>query len=193
MNEARAAVLSAVGLLLLAGCGSGGSEENGQPGTTTNATTNQVEGMPGGSTRPKVAKATNTETALLTNVRIGRHPSFDRVVFEFRNTLPGYDVRYVRRPVQQDASGLAVKVAGQFVLQVVMHNALDADLSRESAPRTYTGPDRLKPDTPQIVEVVRAGGFEAVLTWVVGLNNRTPFRVDRLNDPPRLVVDSRSR
>jgi hypothetical protein len=187
----RAAVLSAVGLLLLASCG---SEEDGQPaGTTRIGATDASDPMPGGSTQPNVAKATNAETALLTDVRVGRHPGFERVVFEFRNTLPGYDVRYVKRPVLEDGSGRVVKVAGQFVLQVVMHNALDADLSRESAPRTYTGPNRLKPDTTQIEEVVRTGGFEAVLTWVVGVNDRTPFRVNRLQDPQRLVVDSRNR
>jgi hypothetical protein len=188
MNRGRAAVLSAIGILLLAGCG---DKENPQPtGTTTNETTNEAGALLGGSTRPKAVKSTNTETALLTDVRVGRHPSFDRVVFEFRNSLPGYDVSYVKRPVREDPSGRVVKVAGRFVLEVVMRNALDADLSQESAPRTYTGPNRLKPGTRQIAELVRAGGFEAVLTWVAGLNNRTPFRVDRLQDPPRLVVDS---
>jgi hypothetical protein len=188
---ARAAVLSAVGVLLMASCGGG---ENGQPaGTTRNATTDAPDPMPDGSTRPNVAKATNAETALLTDVRVGRHPGFERVVFEFRNTVPGYDVRYVKRPVRADASGAVVNVAGRFVLRVRMENALDADLSRESVPRTYTGPNRLTPDTTQIEEVVRTGGFEAVLTWVVGVNDHTPFRVIRLHDPPRLVVDSRSR
>jgi hypothetical protein len=186
----RAAVLSAVGLLLLASCG---GEDDGRPaGTTRDATSEAPDPMPGGSTRPKEAKAINAETALLTDVRVGRHPGFERVVFEFRNTVPGYNVRYVRRPVRADASGASVNVAGPFVLQVRMDNALDADLSRESAPRTYTGPNRLTPDTTQIAEVVRTGGFEAVLTWVVGMNDRTPFRVMSLHDPPRLVVDSRS-
>ena len=36
-----------------------------------------------------------TAIALLTDVRAARHPGFDRVVFEFRNGVPGYDVRYV--------------------------------------------------------------------------------------------------
>ena len=183
----RAAVLSAVGVLLLASCG---GEENARPaGTTKNATTDSPDAMPGGSTQPKQAKAPS-EQALLTDVRVGRHPGFDRVVFEFRNTVPGYNVFYVKRPVTVE-SPIPVKVAGQFVLEVVMRNARDADLSREGAPRTYTGPDRFTPGTTQIEELVRAAEFEAVFTWVVGVKDRTAFRVIRLHDPPRLVVDSR--
>jgi hypothetical protein len=187
---ARAAVLSAVGVLLLAGCG---DDDGGRPaGTTRTATTGAADPMPDWSTRPSVAKATNTETALLTDVRVGRHPGFERVVFEYRNTVPGYNVSYVERPVHEDPSGLVVKIAGRFVLQVRMENAADVDLSQESAPRTYTGPDRLRPDAAQIEEVLRSAGFEGILTWFIGVNDRAQFRVIRLPDPPRLVVDSRT-
>ena len=171
---ARTTVLCAVGVLVLSGCGGDESEEPDAP------------------TRPVVVKATNAEPALLTDVRVGRHPDFERVVFEFRNTVPGYDVRYVKRPVRADGSGAIVNVAGKFVLQVRMENALDADLSRESAPRTYTGPSRLTLDGARIEEVVRSGGFEGVLTWVVGTSERAPFRVITLRGPPRLAVDLRS-
>ena len=47
----------------------------------------------------------------------------------------------------------------------------------------------LKSSVITIVELVRAGGFEAVLTWVMGLKQQTPFRVQTLTGPPRLVVD----
>ena len=181
-------MLSAIGILVLAGCG---NDENPQPaGTTTNQTTNEAAAMPGGSTRPKIVESSKTESALLTDVQVGHHPSFDRVVFEFRNTLPGYDVRYVGRPYHQDPSDRVLKVAGRYLLQVVMHIASDADLSRGSVSRTYTGPNRLEPHMPQIAEVVGAGGFEGVLTWLVGLNHRTAFRVNELDHPPRLVVDA---
>ena len=70
-----------------------------------------------------------------------------------------------------------------------MEPALDADLTQESAPRTYTGPTRFSPDTAAVVELVRAGGFEAVLTWAIGVEGEQPFRVTRLQNPPRLVID----
>jgi len=145
------------------------------------------------STRPVVEAATNRDTALLTDVRAARHEGFDRVVFQFRDSLPGYDVRYVRRPILQDGSGSEVALDGAFVIRVTMENALDADLSDESAPATYTGPNRFSPAAGGVVELARVGGFEGVLTWVAGLRNRTAFQVRKLEGPPRLVVDLANR
>lgn len=193
-------LLAAVALLFGA-CGSNDDE----PSATTQATTGTqtvtqsgtgtvdgIDPMDEASTDPVTVPATNEETALLTDVRAARHEGYDRVVFEFGNVVPGYDVRYVAKPVHADASGLVVPVAGNHVVQVRMENALDADLTHESAPPTYTGPQRFSPGTPEVVELVRAGGFEAVLTWVAGLNDRVDFRVLTLQGPPRLVVDFRN-
>jgi hypothetical protein len=187
-------LLTAVALLL-GGCGTNDDEPPATTQATTGTQTETVDGidpMDDASTDPVTVPATNTETALLTDVRAARHEGYDRVVFEFGNVLPGYDVRYVEKPVHQDGSGLVVPVAGTYVVQVRMENALDADLTQESAPLTYTGPQRLSPGTPEVVELVRTGGFEAVLTWVVGLNDRVDFRVLTLQGPPRLVVDFRN-
>ncbi len=183
--------------LLLGACGSNDDEPPATTGTQTEtqsgtATVDGIDPMDEASTDPVTVPATNEETALLTDVRAARHEGYDRVVFEFGNVLPGYDVRYVAKPVHADASGLVVPVAGTHVVQVRMENALDADLTQESAPPTYTGPQRFSPGTPEVVELVRTGGFEAVLTWVAGLNDRVDFRVLTLQGPPRLVVDFRN-
>jgi hypothetical protein len=148
--------------------------------------------MSGASTDPVHVPAADEQTALLTDVRAGRHEGFDRVVFEFRNVLPGYDVRYASRPVREDGSGRVVRIAGGSVVRIRMENALDADLSQASAPLTYTGPRRFKPGTPEVVELVRVGGFEGVLTWVAGLQDPVDFRVTTASAPPRLIVDFRN-
>ena len=70
-----------------------------------------------------------------------------------------------------------------------MEPALDADLTQETAPRTYLGPQRFSPDAAVVEELVRTGGFEAVLTWAVGLDEKRPFVVTRLESPPRVVID----
>jgi hypothetical protein len=173
--------------LLLGGCGDKDDEPPAPP--TTTSTTTTAPALEGASIAPAVWKAASTETALLTDVRAGGHPGHDRVVFEFRNGVPGYDVRYVEPPVRADGSGDEVAVAGGAVLLVRMEPALDADLSEESAPPTYTGPTRFSPDTAAVVELVRTGGFEAVLTWAIGADGELPFRVTRLQDPARLVID----
>jgi hypothetical protein len=163
-------------------------------GTTPTATTPQggIDTMSGASTRPVRVPATNNETALLTDVRAARHEGFDRVVFQFRNAVPGYDIRYVSGKVRQDGSGKVVSIGGNHVVQIRMENALDADLTQESAPLTYTGPQRFDPATPQVVELARVGGFEGVLTWAAGLQDRVDFRVTTLTAPARLIIDFRN-
>jgi hypothetical protein len=187
MSTRALALVAAVALV--AGCGD--DDEDAPPPRAT-APAAGIDPLAGASTRPVTAAATNRATALLADVRAARHEGYDRVVFEFRNELPGYSVRYVRPPVHADGSGDVVPVDGDFVVEVRMENALDADLSKPSAPLTYTGPRRLAPATPVVAELARTGGFEGVLTWVVGLRDRVGFRVTTLQSPPRLVVDFRN-
>jgi hypothetical protein len=200
-------------LLLLAGCGGDDPEPTASrpPATTSPATTSPtatapaaaptatptptpegVDPLDGAGTDPVVAQPANTETALLTAVRAARHEGYDRVVFEFGNELPGYDVRYAAGPVTADGSGDQVDVDGAHAVVVRMEMALDADLSKEGAPLTYRGPTTIVPSTPTVAELARLGGFEGALTWVVGLRDRVDFRVTTLRSPPRLVIDYRN-
>jgi hypothetical protein len=145
--------------------------------------------LEGASTEPVVWASAITETALLTDVRAARRPGYDRVVFEFERGVPGYDVRYADRPIEADGSGDEVSVTGDAVLLVRMEPALDADLSKESAPLTYTGPARFSPATAAVAELVRIGGFEAVLAWAIGVDEERPFRVTRVENPARIVIE----
>ena len=190
-------LITTAAALALAGCGGGGSTSSA---TTTSAavataaatTTAGIDPLRGAGTTPVHAPATHRQVALLTGVRAARHEGFDRVVFEFRNVEPGYGVRYVRRPLREDGSGKVVPVKGAYVLRVRMENALDADLTKAGAPMTYTGPRRITPRTPEIAELVKTGGFEAVLTWAIGVRDRVGFRVSTLRAPARLVIDLRN-
>jgi hypothetical protein len=187
------ALLLVITALLLGGCG--GTDDDAATTSvattvtpvTTGATTEPV--LAGASTEPAVWKSASDGVKLLTAVRAAVHPGFDRLVFEFRNGFPGYDVRYVEPPIRANGSGDQVPVAGGAVLVIRTDPALDADLTKTSAPRTYRGPTRFSPDARAIVEVVRTGGFEAVLTWAAGVDERQPFRVTRLESPARLVID----
>lgn len=183
-------VLLTIAALLLGGCGGKDDEPPAtSPTTSTTATTTTRATLEGASTTPVTWTSPITETALLTGVRAASHSGYDRVVFEFENGIPGYDVRYVEPPILADGSGEAVAVDGGAVLVMRMEPALDADLTQESAPRTYTGPTRFSPSASVVVELVRTGGFEAVLSWAVGVDEQRPFRVTRLEDPARIVLD----
>jgi hypothetical protein len=135
------------------------------------------------------------KTSLLERVALGRHEGFDRVVFEFRNVVPGYRVEYVEPPLREDGSGNRVKVAGSAFVVVRMEPASGFDLEVPEGEMVYTGPRRIpgsEAGTSVVQEVVRTGDFEAVLNWAVGLSDRVDFRVRALSGPPRLVVDFRN-
>jgi hypothetical protein len=201
--NARLALLAAAAAALV-GCGSGDKQKQSsatvtqppatttQPPTTATQPSEGIDTLPTASTKPVTVQPTNRDTALLTAVRAARHEGYDRIVFEFANAVPGYDVRYVPAPIHQDGSGEVVAVKGAHLLRVRMGNALDADLTKPSAPQTYTGPRRFDPGMPEVAELVRVGGFEAALTWVAGLRDRVDFRATTLQSPPRLVVDVRN-
>jgi hypothetical protein len=180
-----AATLGLVGL----GCAGSGDDEPGASTTTATTTatepTTTGEAFEGG-TEPVTAPAEISETALLERVAVAAHDGYDRVVFQFRNGLPGYRVEYVEPPLREDGSGNE----GNAFLVVRMEPASGFDLTVPEGELIYTGPRRIAGDGTSVVrEIVRTGDFEAVLTWAVGLDERVPFRVLTLDDPSRIVVD----
>jgi hypothetical protein len=132
------------------------------------------------------ARATRAEH---TKLEVAHHDGYDRMTFTFQGASPGYRVSYIERPVRQDGSGKEVAVKGDSVLAVRMDNASGFHLAGDSSASTYTGPDRLSPNTPVVQELVRTGDFEGVLGWAAGVKGKPGFKVSRLDDPPRLVVD----
>lgn len=216
VSTRRSARTAAVALVVaaLVGCGaSGGSDGADEPTSTTGSTTTTTEattssgsstttvpatttteppGLEGASTSQHSAPPEGDGVALLRDVRIGSHDGYERVVFEFAGTdQPGYTVEWVDGPVYSDGPGEVVEVAGDARLVVRMEPASGVDLSTPEAAVVYDGPDRIPAGgrTDVIAEVVRTGDFEAVLTWVVGAAEAVPFRVTRLADPARLVID----
>jgi hypothetical protein len=134
-----------------------------------------------------------TDFGALTAVRVGRHPGFDRVVFEFGTTVPGYRIRYVPLPVKADTSGEPVPLGGaRAALEVVFKPAAGVDGRANPPSQTYTGPARIAgAETVQVTELARTGDAQAVLSWAAGLRNQVPFTVTTLTGPPRVVIDLR--
>ena len=182
---------------MIAAAGCAGSDDDEGEVTPTSPTTTQparptLPTLEGADTVPVEESGNASETALLTRVQIGRHEGFDRVVFEFRDGLPGYLVEYVDPPVHEDGSGNPVEIDGSAVLLVRMEPASGFDLGVPEGELVYTGPRRLggaDAGAVTVREVVRTGDFEAVLTWAIGTNGRTPFVVTTLEGPDRLVID----
>jgi hypothetical protein len=121
---------------------------------------------------------------LLTDIRTAAHPTegYDRVVFDFQGTLPGYEVRYVAE-VRGDGSDLPVTVPGRRFLQITFRPA-QAHTDAGAA----TGAPRAKTlDYPMMKGFAIAGDFEAVLTIAIGLDDVVGLRVGEI--PGRIYVD----
>ena len=205
-REIRAYVvlaLAVAALLALSGCGDSSGGNGGQPaaeppittGTSTSETTDGIDPLEGAGTAPVEGEATGSETALLERVAVGRHEGFDRVVFQFRDHLPGYRVEYVAPPLKEDGSGNVVQVKGSAFVVVRMEPASGFDLTTGEGVMVYKGPKRIDgaaAGTSIVREVVRTGDFEAVLSWAVGLEDRVDFRVRTTTSPARLIVDFRN-
>ena len=136
-----------------------------------------------GGTAPAAVAAQQTST--LVAIRAAHHPDYDRVVFEFSGPVPAQrDVGYVPELIG-DPSGLPVPVAGDAILQVRMAPARGHD---DNGNVTY-GPTRRTYALPNVIQVVSSGDFEGVLTFGIGLAQRTGVTVSTLTGPSRVVVD----
>ena len=125
-------------------------------------------------------------TPTLVTIRASHQAGFDRIVYEFQGGLPSSrQVRYVHRLIS-DGSGRRVRIAGRAVLEVRFENAVAHDAQGETVLK------RKAFALPNIMTTVRAGDFEGVTTYGIGLAKRTPFRVFTLKNPSRVVIDVRA-
>lgn len=125
--------------------------------------------------------------ATLTDLRTARHDGFDRAVFTFDGPVPGLSVAYVDTPVHACGSGEALRLAGDGWLSVTLRPAR----AHTAAGRATVADRRARPALPAILERVVTCDFEAELQVVFGVAAPTPYRLLRLRDPDRLVVDVR--
>ena len=133
-----------------------------------------------------VRPAPGTGASTLTEVRAGLHHEYDRVVFEFgRDSIPGYHVEYVDKPVRKCGSGNVVEVAGDGWLEVRMN---PARAHTEAGEATITERSRLF-DMPVLKQLELTCDFEANVTWVLGVASPNRYRVKEVPDPARLVID----
>jgi hypothetical protein len=196
--------VATVALLAVSGCG--GSNTSSPPTgvssvpastspTTSTTDTSGIDPLEGAATTPVEAAATGSDTALLERIAVGRHEGYDRVVFQFRNGLPGYKVEYVQPPLKEDGSGKPVSVKGNAIVSVRMEPASGFDLNTGEGVLVYKGPKQIDGSSAGasvVQQLVRTGDFEAVLTWAIGLSDKVDFRVLTATSPDRLIVDFRN-
>ncbi len=112
---------------------------------------------------------------------------FDRIVFDFRSALPGYDMRYVSTPILGDPSGLTIVVPGRQHLQIKFKPA-QAHSATTGTPTVTLRSATL--NYPMLTSYAITGDFEADLTIVLGLDDVVGYQVGELpGQPGRIYVD----
>jgi hypothetical protein len=127
----------------------------------------------------------NAPASMLVAVRTGAHDSFDRIVFEFDEQVPGYHVEYIDKPVRKCGSGDVTQVAGDGWLEIRIY---PANAHNEEGRPTVAERERM-PNLVVLSELELTCDFEAVVTWVFGVKTPNQYQVRELHSPPRLVVD----
>jgi hypothetical protein len=158
--------------------------------TTTTTTSDPPEDQGDGDpafptdTATQFAESSGEWDLVLTDVRVGEHEGFDRIVLEFTGTgVPGWSVGWVDR-ARLDGSGEAVDLDGEATLDVY------ASGTTWPADGYYDGPQRLEPDSGAVDDVYVGGTFEGYTQVLAGIDSPpSPVRVFALPNPPRLVVD----
>lgn len=180
----RAAVFTTLFSLAISGCGGATNErsalpqnDNGGGGTYTSQWTAGI------IDRPQLVAHPTTLVA----VRTGAHKGFDRIVFEFDEYLPGYHTEYIDQPVRKCGSGSVTPVAGDGWLELRMY---PAKAHTEEGLPTVAERERML-NHPVLAELELTCDFEAVVTWVFGVESPNRYQVSELSSPPRLVIDIR--
>lgn len=138
--------------------------------------------------------ATTTSMTAVTDVRVGTHPGYDRVVFQFEGSrLPALRLDRVSPPFEKDPSGLPLAVPGSWFVRILLERASGEGYARTDGEPTYTGSSAFNSGYPRLTSLVRAGDFEAQVTWIAGLTGPACYHVFVLRSPTRLVIDFRAR
>lgn len=88
------------------------------------------------------------------------------------------------REVIQDGSGATLNVRGRSFLNVRLEPAVAHNNEGQS-----TSPRRILRSYKTLREVRRAGDFEGVVTYALGLRRTRDYRVSTATSPARLVID----
>ena len=121
----------------------------------------------------------------LRSVQADERDGYDRVVFTFEGSMPGYRVRYV--PQVTGADGRRVPLRGTAFLEVAFEPARARD--PDGAP-TFPAAT-ITPSSPELRQVRFAGDFEGQVSFGLGVAGRGGFRVSELRNPTRVAVDVR--
>jgi hypothetical protein len=126
--------------------------------------------------------------ANITDVRVGTHDGYDRVVFEFAGGLPEASIERAEPPFTHDASGEPIEVEGESFLRLILRGGTK---QQDDGTSSYDGATEFEPNAHTLLHIIEGGDFEAQSTWYFGLTEEECVRVLTLIDDggARLVID----
>jgi hypothetical protein len=125
------------------------------------------------------------ESAVLQALTISDEGGSDRVVFEFHERVPSYQLGYVDEPVSDCAESDAETLEGNGWLEV---RFFPASAHTESGEPSATE-NAVRPGLSSIREIRRTCDSDRVVTWVIRTAARQRFHAYELRAPARFVVD----
>ena len=202
--------LFALGLVLTA-CSGGGSGDGSSnaSGATTTAVTAPTTVAGASDTCPSFSGSITSLTsdgptapAFLVDANAGVQDCLDVVTLTFQTrgdgTPPGYSVGYrdpTKDPFQDGDPPENIDVPGNAFLVISAAPALSHDPTVDGNPSTYPGNLSLEYGDHHHLQIVRelpdgksVDGKLDTVNWVIGLDSVRPFRVDRAENPPRIMV-----
>lgn len=141
----------------------------------------------GGIVAAAPAPADATLTPVLTGIRTGLHPGFDRIVLDMSGPQAMTTTYSYTDELIEDPTGEIFWLTGADFVAVVVHGAAAHD---DSGNTTYLGPDRFRTrNLTNVMAVAVTGDFEATLSIGIGTRHRSWVRVFTLGAPTRVVID----
>lgn len=126
------------------------------------------------------------DISVLTGIRTGVHPNFDRIVLDFSGPRPHVSSRFVDELIQ-DGSGDIEWLTGAAFAEVV---ATPAQAHDDQGNPSYPGLRKFRTrNLTNVMAVAITGDYEAYLSIGVGMRKQTWVTVFTLDAPTRVVID----
>ena len=124
-----------------------------------------------------------TGSAVVQDVRLATHQDYERVVVEFSDQMPSYEVEYIDEPYHQCGSGNQMWLKGDGLLEIRLTTAAaHTEQGEPTVKRTYKSLENIQ-------ELKVACDFEGHVNILAGVGSPNQFAVFELQNPPRLVID----
>ncbi|MEU7741622.1 hypothetical protein [Nonomuraea sp. NPDC049158] len=125
------------------------------------------------------------DPAVVLAVRYAAHDTYDRVVIDLKGSMPGYNVKWVDK-LLQDGSGEPFDLPGGAYLQLIL---APADAHDAKGRPTWKGGPIFPANLGNVTHVVKTGDFEGRVGVGLVLNHQAAFELKEQSDPDRLVID----